>query len=102
VVTAYNQIGEPTVRSYVIPATNGLKQKCFVPFQAVKGILFKYVLTSDDPFWLYREESVMMVRVWGTSNTEAVHVFGNDDIDATRVMTKPSLAAARSGGGTGA
>lgn len=101
-VIAYNQSGVTTTKNYTITSTGGVKQKCFVPFEAVKGILFKYILTAMNPFWLYREETAVMVRVWGTDQTINAHPFGNDDTDATRVMTKSEGAASRGGGGTGA
>jgi hypothetical protein len=99
-LTAYNQAGLATTIEYVLPTTNGAKVKLFVPFQAMKGILFKYLFTSDEPFWLYREETNVAVRVWGADTTLDAKPFGNDDLDSTRVMTKSSLAAARSGGGS--
>jgi hypothetical protein len=97
-VTAYNQTGQATTRTYTLPSTEGAKQKLFVPFQPTKGVLYKYVLTSPDAFWLYREETTIAVRQWGTDATAMVHIFGNDAIDSTRGMTKSELAAARSGG----
>ena len=100
-VKGYNQVGTITTKTYTIPSTGGAKMKQFVPFEAMKAILHKYIFTSDEPFFLYREETTVYVRQWGTEATATVHPFGNDDIDVTRVMTKPSLAAARSGGGTG-
>ena len=100
-MTGYNQVGTAIVKTYTIPATGGVKVKRFVPFEALKGILFKYVLTATDPFWLYREETNVMVRIWGTAETADIKVFGNDDLDPTRVMTRAESAAARSGGGTG-
>jgi hypothetical protein len=99
-VTAYNQQGVATSTLYEIPTTIGVKQKVFVPFEAVKGILHKFILTSTEPFWLYREETIMYVRQWGTDKTATVHPFGNDDLDVTRGMTKAELSAARSGGGS--
>lgn len=97
-LTGYNQSGVATIKTYTISSTGGVKQKVFVPFQAMKGILFKYVLTSADPFWLYREETAVAVRIWGTDATMNAKPFGNDDLDPTRVMTRAESAAARSGG----
>jgi hypothetical protein len=99
-VTAYNQEGQSTERIYEIPSTDGEKIKTFVPFKPTKGVLYKYLLTSPDPFWLYREETVVKVREWGSDGTMDAHIFGNDDLDSTRGMAKSELAAARSGGTT--
>lgn len=95
----YNQTGGLTTKIYILPNTNNLKQKLFVPFQAVKCILAKYTLTSADPFWLYKVETDVSIRIWGGDQTIIAHIFGDDDLDATRPMTNASLAAARPGGG---
>lgn len=97
-VTAYNQSGDATTVEYEIDSTEGDKRKIFIGFQPTKGIMYKYVLTSVQPFWLYREETVVRVRDWNTNKSGDVHVFGNDDLDQTREMAKAELAAARSGG----
>lgn len=97
-VIAYNQDGIATSYTYSIPETDGVKRKLFVGLKPTKGVLYKYILTSADPFWLYREETVVKVREWGTEQTIDAHVFGNDDLDTTRGMAKSELAAARSGG----
>jgi hypothetical protein len=99
-VTAYNQSGVGVAKTYTIASTAGAKQKVFVPFEASKGILYKYLFTSTDPFWLYREESEVAIRLWGGDETAVAKPFGNDGIDSTRTMTKASLAATRQGGGT--
>ena len=97
-VIAYNQSGTTTTKNYTLPDTAGAKIKLFVPFEATKGIMYKYLLTSDEPFWLYKEETVVAVREWGSDGTAMVHPFGNDDLDPTRGMSKSELAAARPGG----
>jgi len=75
-VLAYDQLGVVTTKTYVIPGSSGLKVRRFVPFQATKGILFKYVFTSSDTFKVYREESIVMVRFWG-GNEQPVQPFGD-------------------------
>lgn len=97
-VIAYNQSGAATTVDYSLHSTDGDKRKIFVGLKPTKGILYKYILTSADPFWLYREETVVAVREWGTDSTTLAHIFGNDDLDQTRGMTKAELAAARSDG----
>ena len=99
-VTVFDQDGTSTVDNYTITSTAGQKVKKFVPFVARKGALFKFVMTSAAPFWLYREESALRVTLWGTGETKLYHIFGNDDLDRTRGMTNAALAAARPGGGT--
>jgi hypothetical protein len=98
--TYVNQLGTVLYEDYVIPATGGIKDKRFVPFKARKGVLFKFLLTSADPFWLYQEESSVTVQPWGGEGPFVAHPFGNADADRTRQMTISALAAARSGGGT--
>ena len=85
--------------TYEIPATRGVKEKRYVPFEAVKGVLFKYVLTCSEPFWLYQEESSVVIQPWGGEAIE-VHPFGNADADRSRGMQHSVAAAQRSGGGT--
>lgn len=94
-----NQLGGTITRAYEIPSTGGLKQRNFVSFDALKGVLVKYVLTSEDPFWLYQEETNLFVAPWGGEPT-IVRPFGNADMDPTRGMVNSVLAAGRSGGGT--
>lgn len=86
---------------YTLPATRDEKAKVFVPFIAVKGLLFKYVLTSAEAFFLYREETQVTVNVWGAGGHLTIHPFGNDDLTVpTRSMIGAEGAAARSGGGS--
>jgi hypothetical protein len=97
----HNQSGGLTTDSYTIASTGGVKQRRFLRgFHATKGVLIKYVLTSAVPFWLYREETVVVIQPWGAADPITVHAFGNDDLDPTRTMTHAVLAATTSGGGT--
>jgi hypothetical protein len=91
-------IVQRTTTSYVIPATGGVKSSHFQSFEAGKGVLIRYVLTSLAPFWLYREETVVVVQPWGAPSPITVHPFGSDDQDPTRPMVQAQLAAERSGG----
>jgi len=86
-VTGYSQIGVATSHTYTLGSTFGTKQTRFVPFDAVKGFLWKYLFVSDESFWLYREESRVMVQPWGGESLLAVRPFGTDDRDATRRTT---------------
>jgi hypothetical protein len=84
---------------YTIPATNGLKQKVWLPFQAAKGALYKYIFTCPSGFWLYREESEVMIHAWGGNEPLLRKPFGDDDLDTpARGMGKASLAAAHASG----
>jgi IPT/TIG domain len=96
----HNQTGGTTVNDYVIPTTTGVKHRRFLPgFKAGKGVLIKYILTSAQPFFLYRDETTVVVQPWGGYDAVTVQPFGNDDQDPSRPMTHAMLAAQASGGG---
>lgn len=97
-VTTTNQTGSTFTHTYNIPSTADAKVKTFVPHQAIKGVLTKIIFTSDAGFYLYREESTMVVQPWGTGKAVSVSMFGNDDLDPTRNMGSAALAAATPGG----
>ena len=99
-VTAFDQQGMPTMRTYGLSPTSGGKRKLYVPFFASKGVLYKYRFRSPaQDFYLYREESSVLVSPWGSGEMPVpVRPFGNDDRDQSRSMMSSSLAAARSGG----
>jgi hypothetical protein len=102
-VVQHNQVGGQTTHTYTIPATGGVKQRRFLHgFVAGKGVLIKYVLTSAVPFWLYRDETSVMIQPWGAYRAIEVKPFGNDDLDPTRPMTHAVLAAEASGGAAAA
>jgi hypothetical protein len=101
IVTVYNQSGVALTKTYTIPSTAGLKTKTFIPFEATKGMLVKYLLTSSSPFALYREETDVAIMPWGGQQYSMVKPFGNDDLDLTRGMYKASGVAERQGGGQG-
>jgi len=95
----HNQVGGTTTRTYTIPATGGQKQRRFLNgFHAGKGVLIKYILTSPQPFFLYRDETVLFIQPWGAYEAIPVTPFGNDDLDPSRPMTHAVLAAQTSGG----
>lgn len=94
-----NQTGTVLTEDYEIPATEGIKDKRYVPFKARKGVLTKLLFTSDTPFYLYEEESSLTIWPWGAEQPVVWRGFGNEGADRTRGMTISSLAAARSGGG---
>jgi hypothetical protein len=98
-VMQHNQVGGTTTHDYVIPATGGVKQRRFLNgFVAGKGVLIKYLLTSTQPFWLYRDETSVMIQPWGAYQSIEVKPFGNDDQDPSRPMTHAILAAHASSG----
>lgn len=100
-LTVYlNQLGTVVTDTYTIPSTGGIKDKRFLPFRPRKGVLYKYVFTSSADFFLYEEESSVVVQPWEGGAPIRAHVFGNDDQDRTRNIVIASTAAARSGGGT--
>lgn len=87
-----------TTVQYTIPSTGGVKSSHFQSFEAGKGVLIRYILTSEAAFFLYREETTMVIQPWGAQVPITVHPFGSDDLDPTRPMTHSVLAAERSGG----
>jgi hypothetical protein len=93
-----DQANRLVTESYVIPATGNTKQRRFVTFRAGKGVLIKYLLTSPDPFFLYRDETVVQIQPWGAAAPIKVRPFGNDDTDPSRTMTNSVLAAGTPGG----
>lgn len=96
-----NQTGVITAYLYTIPATGiGVKAKVYVPFEAAKGVTFRYLFISNSDFYLYREESYVCIRPWGTSGTLEVKPFGTDDLDGVRGLRDAGTNAARSGGGS--
>jgi len=97
-ITLNQATGAVVTNTYVIPSTGGQKIKRFVPMQPRNGILYKYILTSAEPFWLYREETQITVQNFLGGEPVLRQPFGNDDLDPTRGMTNATIAAARSGG----
>lgn len=84
----------------VLPGTSGAKQKIYVPFAANKGVLYKFVFTCATAFWLYREESTLIVQPWG-GKAKGIKPFGNDDLDLVRGMHHAGMVASQQGGGQG-
>lgn len=99
-LSVYNNAGvlQGAAQVYTLAPTNLLKIKRWVSFQANKGALYKYVFTSANAFWLYREESEVFVKPWGEETPLIKRPWGNDDLDPSRGMGKASLASAHSGG----
>jgi hypothetical protein len=101
-VYAYNESGQILTRTYTLDRTrvdgNIVKVKRFVPFERSKGVLYKFVATSAQAFWLYREESTVCFVEWGSDQRRDVKIFGNDDLDSSRGMGNASLQAATPGG----
>jgi len=96
----YNQRGGTRTETYTIPATGGQKIRWYQTFQAGRDVFHKWLVTSAEPFWLYRDETIVWIQPWGADQPKAVQPFGNDDIDPTRTMTNATFAAQTSGGGT--
>jgi hypothetical protein len=99
-----NQRGTTVEESYVIPHSGGQKIRAFQSFKTDKGgkgVLIKYLLTSTVPFWLYREETVILIQPWGAETPVTVQPFGDDDLDPTRPMRQATYAAMAPGGSLG-
>jgi hypothetical protein len=97
-VKSLTQSGLWIDKVYAIPATGGYKQLKFVGFEAVRGVQFKYLFNGGaTPFWLYREETEVVVQPWGGAQHIHAHPFGNDDLDLVRSMVDAGASATRSG-----
>jgi len=89
-VRMYNEGGAlVNTRAYSLPGTGGAKQQHYVPFEPDKGVLFQYqftVASGAAGFWLYREESRVLILPWGSASPLWVRPFGSDDLDRVRQM----------------
>jgi hypothetical protein len=97
-VDTIDQQGNTTQNFYTVGPVGGsagVKAKYFVPFNASKGTLFKYIFTSAVPFYVYREESSVYVIPWGGQQAQPVKPFGNDDLDLVRSIKDAGLVAQR-------
>lgn len=83
---------------YVLPASATKAMRPLKPL-ARKGTLYKYIFTSDQGFWLYREESHVLFQPWQGGPQDRVKPFGNDDLDSSRGMMNAVGAASRSNAG---
>ena len=83
----------------LLPSTSSLKQKRYITFPPNKGVLFKIIATSADGsgVTIYKEESRTRVQPWSGGGL-VTKPLGNDDLSATREMTKATVAAGRQGG----
>lgn len=97
-VTAYGQTGTPTVKHYTVPATAGAKIKRWVPFEATKGALYDYKITSLEPFVLYSPESTLTVQKWGSAETSEVRLINLLNEGSTNQTTLDPRAAITAGG----
>lgn len=85
--------------SYTILSTLGAKQKVRVPLQAAKGVLFEYFLSSTAGFYVYREESEILVEDWASGQAKWTAFFpSNDDLDRARQMGNAVSQAITPGG----
>lgn len=94
-ITAREEDGTLQVGTFPIPSTSGEKLKRWVPFSALKGLLFKYKFTSSGKFRLFREESVVYVQAWGADQPAPVQPFGTDDLDTSRIVRDAEGTAVR-------
>lgn len=99
-ISTYRENAALITHIYDIPSTNGQKEKVFVPCIANRGVFSKYLFTSPEKFWLYREESSVWVQPWAGGSPRQVHPFGNDDLDRVRGMGDAATIATRPGGGS--
>ena len=97
-LSAFDQAGVVTTQSPTVTSTAGAKQRRYITFQAQKGVLYSYLFTSANAFYIYREESVVAVQLWGGDVAQLARPFGNDDLDLVRAMHDAFLTAATPGG----
>jgi hypothetical protein len=99
-ITAFGASGATlNTSSYTIPSTAGAKQKVRVPLNAAKGLLFEYLFTASAGFWLYKEESELLVEDWNSGQSQWVPLpASNDDLDPARQMGSAQVAAQTPGG----
>ncbi len=101
-ILCYNQEGGVfNTLVNTLPNTGGAKRKLFVPFDANKSVLRKYVFTAELAFYLYKEESYVELQSCEGGEIQKSQFLGNDDLDGVRSMHDAGLGAARSGGGGG-
>jgi hypothetical protein len=80
--------------NYTLLSTAGAKQKLRVPLNPAKGLLFAYLLSSTSAFWLYKEESELLVEDWESGKAGWVPLpASNDDLDPFRQMGNATVAA---------
>ena len=91
-VTAMREDGTSQVKTYTLPDTTDVKRQHYLTFEAVKGVQFKFLFTSDADFWLYRPESVLKVVDWG-GQVRGVQPFGDDDLDLVRSLRDAQTGA---------
>lgn len=99
-LTAYGLAGASlNVSNYTIASTAGAKQKVRVPLNATKGLLFLPLFTAAAGFWLYKEESEVLVEDWESGEARWVPLVpANDDLEPARAMGNAAIAAATPGG----
>lgn len=85
--------------NYTLVSTAGAKQKIRVPLNPAKGLLFEYLLSSTSAFWLYKEESELLVEDFNSGEARWCPLpASNDDLDPARQMGNSRAAAQTPGG----
>lgn len=79
---------DSTQQTYSIPSTQGKTLKWYVPFRANKALLVQYLLTSDSPVMVFRDETFVRIFPWDSPNSILFKPFGGADQDPSpRAMT---------------
>ena len=68
-------------QSYTIPSTAGRTIKCYVPFYTNKALLVEYLLTSTDPFMVFRDETYVRIFPWDQPDSILFKPFGGANQD---------------------
>lgn len=71
--------GTVLTESYTLGTTSGNKVPKFVQFRAHKGVLFTYILTSAEQFWLYASDSAVRIQPWSAPEPIMTQAIGFDD-----------------------
>lgn len=85
--------------SYTMASTGFAKYKNWIPFNATKGAMYSYQLSSTQPFVLYSEESTVTAQAWGTPETASVHLIAISREGTVAFDAMTSRAATTAGGG---
>lgn len=96
-VTALRENNTTTVKTYTLPSSSGNKRPHYLTFEALKGVLFKFLITSTSDIWIYRPETRLKVGDWSTGAIHDEHPFGDDDLDLVRGLHNAEQAASVGG-----
>jgi hypothetical protein len=81
-VTATIYPDDQTPYTYTIPTTSGTRRRVYLPVHAIKGKAFRYRFAATAPFRLYKENTDVLVKPWGSNEHFASRTpFGGEHGD---------------------